>query len=231
MEPVTESSAEAPNARPNAESTTVPRVRRPGFAIGLATLVVLGGVSVLWASRHRPVAHLEYSVMSDSEAPWSTAELYLVVSCSDNPDLKLVHPINIGSPPRLSGFIHTGFRPSTGDSIIVEIYDDDGLSDAQEALLNEAVSMGARILMNGGKVYIEANTGLTIPDEALKPVEEFLDRDWVEIFQLKDGSWDLYGSLRLDASMAPSDPASSPEHSLMYQGSEQRLAKLRLYVR
>jgi hypothetical protein len=196
----------------------------------VALLVLGGGAAVLWSNR-RPPLHLEYSVTNSSEAPWSTAELYLVVSCSDNPELKLIHPVSIGSPPRLSGFIHTDFRPSSGDSIIVELYDDDGLNYAQAALLNQAISMGAKILLCGGKLYIEANSGLTIPDKALKPVAEFFDRDWVEVFQLSDGWWELYGSVRLDAAMLPSNPASSHQHSLMYRGSEDRLATLRLYVR
>ena len=104
---------------------------------------------------------MDIKVLDDTEIDWllfrTRAELYLKVSASCYPGAYLLYPLNVKNA--VSGSATYSFRlPYTlaehkNGKIIVELLDDDELSDKETELILNAVKEGSYLMCDGIRLY------------------------------------------------------------------------------
>ena len=134
---------------------------------------------ITWGKGNNCIS-LDVEILDDCENRFfrTTAELWLKISKSDEPDIYLLYPLNVNKDKRLAGGARWNLRtPYQYDkdketTLTIELLDDNHLSAKEEKLLLDTVNNGGLLIYELGKLYAceKANIDKAIDDEDVKNI-------------------------------------------------------------
>ena len=179
---------------------------------------------------------VQVDVLDADETPFlTTAELYLSLQSSRFPDqTRVLLPVNVGDFGGVtSRFVVLPFEPVPGDEWIINLVDDDDLTDEEEAAILAASRVSGFCVWKGVNIYATKQT-LAQPARVIEENEGEFFTQQAEILgkavaaSISSGKFDNYGSAKY---VVPSNIPRSPRDAnklTILDGTKAR-ANLRIY--